>query len=381
MKSRTQRCAERGHPEISIEVDSPAHDSVIARWIGELERRVLAGEPVAADTETWLDGWPALVVAEPDGWALHQLDLTAYAAGSTRYVPGMSQMASLAFAQRELAEAYGLADALTPPDYLQRVRVCSGYRTVSGQFVLARSRPLSDNESGWVLRCCKFSHRFEPGMHAPADAWEDISVVDLLAARPRLVRYLGLPVGAFVDASDEYPPTIKLRSPADRERSDNIALRSGTAYAGFDFHVLPRISSETEARHEDLVLDFDLDADVWPAWPPEAVLIVCERYDLPFDAALAVVDRHFSPEVLRARVRSAFRAELSLDQLIAVETTLTDSARDVPGRAEQNAARKLRELTGKPFAPLLEVVKRVSAALDTSQQLRELWERTKPHPR
>lgn len=345
MPERIARSA--GHPDVVLAFHDEAVAPIVERWMAELERI-----PVEPDRLAVLDGWPFCTVRVGEHLELHELVLDADAHAPPRYRQGVDQLAGFALAQHQLLESFGIASA-EPPAWLDRIQHCPR-ATKLGPFLLAR------DERGWWLRCDR-RHCSEPieGLHLHADAWCEMTVVDLALARPDLVRFLGLPAGCMVRVDFLGQLDVQRAS----RRDANVAVTDAhlsARFASFEKLLAREGSSEWQRAHGTTIatLDFERDADVLGSDALERYAIVCERHRIGPDAAKQTLEHHASPAARRQRWRWTFRNDLAPEQIDLVESRLASD--DAERWKLYNAtARELVPLVKRPFALLKELVERM----------------------
>jgi hypothetical protein len=358
MELGTTGFAERGQADIRVRFDDERLSGQVERWVTELQARGAAGEVFKPDRLVVLDGWPLLPVAHDGGLVLHALDLSTAADAPPRYLERVDELARFASEQREVAEAFDLTASFDPPHYLMRVDVCPHWKK-TGEYVLARIPPLEPNHSGWALKCGTECH-----LAPNHEKWTAVSVSDLCQHRSGLVRYLALQVGIVVYSSVDGP-----RVGVAQVATDTNVARLPLRYRELLDLVEPIAEKPDSAfrarrtREGGVTLDPLRDGDVYDAASSlSGIPIVVERYCVSPEIATRVVERAWTREGRRARVRARFRDQIPEERFAEIEAALADPD-PARWRVHNAAGRKLRELTGGPFAQLKELAAKLDEAL------------------
>jgi len=342
---------------LGMELRDASLAAQVERWMAKLEGRLASGERFEAERLVVLDGWPFLATADGDVLVLRACDLDVPADAPPRYVDHVDALARWAAEQWEVADALDLVGVMNPPHYLMKLDACPHWER-TGEYVMARIPALDPNHSGWALECRAGCH-----LVASDKTWSTITVTDLAQKRSGLVRFLALPVGSVVYTHLDRPRFAVSQTSTDtnvatlrlsyRELLDlvrDLPEKPGNAYR-------KRLAEAPPPE-----LDPHRDADVYDAIVPSSgVSIIAERHGVGPEAASVATKCAFTREGQHARVRARFERELAPESMAAIEPLLDDPD-EARWRVHNAAGRKLRELTGKPFAEMKLLAERLDAA-------------------
>ncbi len=182
----TTRCAERGHPEITLQFRQPHPVPVERMLLGYFEQGVAQGKRFAVG-ETVQVGWATLrLCARPDRTlGVEERDPSGWVESCDR-----SLMAT--WLQKEIVASVGLVDRIAFPAQTQLAIACD--RVLAHTTTLLVREPARNrDDSGWTVTCGDPSHNHddEKALHAGP-------IVDLTFRMPFLTQFLALPPGCDV---------------------------------------------------------------------------------------------------------------------------------------------------------------------------------------
>jgi len=195
----TTQCGRHGHPEFTIQFDSPPVPESAVNWfIRFLEGDVAAGASYKAD-ETLQVGWVicklllrsdgTLGVCEPD-----------FKGMPVNWLESVTRTLLHLFIQKSVAESVDLEFQF--PTYLNTGIVCTDFYASTG-FLLSRDEPSlkNDNDSGWFFGCRNREHD-----HNSPDSLRLSTLYECAVRKPSIVQYLALPVRTKLVVPDSNNP-------------------------------------------------------------------------------------------------------------------------------------------------------------------------------
>jgi hypothetical protein len=334
---------------VHLTASDDALAATVDRWVKKLE----GGDSLDEGKTVVVDGWPFQVRKSEDALHLCALDLGARSDEPSRWTREVDPVARVVASQLEVFDVHGIdASLFSPPSHIFTIAVCPSYRR-EGPYMLARTPPAWPSASSWVMQCgrtgCIHSLRADR-RHVPDDEWQEISIVELVVTRPSVARYLALPVG-FVASNGWSGPRVAKRHALREE------VPLDTNVAAFDLPHDYAIDCERRTPVEVRALDLDLPSTHRLLLLSDARDVLCDRFNIDGESAKATLARYRTPEMQIARIQAAV-PELDIAAIAAVVEILRASTASKV-RAYQDAGRKLRELTGRPFLELQKLAEKI----------------------
>jgi hypothetical protein len=201
---RTTRCAERGHPEITLQFRQPRPVPVEQMLLGYFERGVAEGKRFAPG-ETVQIGWATLrLCARPDR------TLGVEERDPAGWVESCDQSLMATWLQKEIVSSVGPVDRIAFPAQHQTAIACDRVLT-STTMLLVRSAPRDRDDSGWTITCGDVDHD-----HNQPSSLHAGPIVDLTFRLPFVTQFLALPPGCDVLVQPGSPqPNGQTRMRAD----------------------------------------------------------------------------------------------------------------------------------------------------------------------
>jgi hypothetical protein len=190
---RTTACTALDHPEFTVrfERDVPVPD-LERMLIGYFEDSVKRGTQFKPGQTVQL-GWATLRLTQrPDGTlGVLEPDLKH----ELKWIESVDQSLFETWRQKEVLESLGLSQRADFPRQALQAIVCSKVWE-STSFVLGRTEPHGQTDSGWFIGCADDAHD-----HQHEDALNVIPLIELAVRLPPLTQFLALPVGTDVIAT------------------------------------------------------------------------------------------------------------------------------------------------------------------------------------
>jgi hypothetical protein len=108
-------------------------------------------------------------------------------------LPGVDHAFRTLSHQRFVAESFGFAERMAVPRSTDRAVVCSDLGRGMPRFMLVRSQPAFDGDSGWFASCGDMDHD-----HDDADELSTISIAEVISKKAALAEFLALPASTAI---------------------------------------------------------------------------------------------------------------------------------------------------------------------------------------
>lgn len=248
---RTEGCREHGHREValrwSLEQVPSCDVTGIARYLVETVRQGTRYEP---GQTLLIGGHLTRFTLDGEDLTLEELD---YTPPGTGWKPGIDQTMWEFATQRFTAESYGLLDVIEFARGDHLILMCKDARP--GPFLLNRTQPAAEGESGWFLGCGDLAHN-----HRGEGVLVKMRIHELIARRPALTPFLALP-----------RETIVLLRSLDFQVLYDEARR----YPEEGSFIAAKLQ---RAKHGDFELGADILALISAGKSEEAEGLICERF-------------------------------------------------------------------------------------------------------
>lgn len=162
MKISTTRCKKFGHQEFVLEADESSVPDIYLREMADtIERMVEEGECFSLG-QTFQIGWMITQVEAYDATQLTLVepDMEAF---PIKWIPGITHTLRHKMLQVFMLDSVSLRYQMQIPTILQSLIACNKYS--SPNFLMVRSDPTNERDSGWFVGCLDKNHDHNDTAH------------------------------------------------------------------------------------------------------------------------------------------------------------------------------------------------------------------------